>query len=217
VINGYAIFITFPIWGIDMTAWLASAGIVGIAVGFAAKDTLANLFSGFFILADTPYRLYDYINLDGGDRGMVTHIGMRSTRILTRDDIEITIPNAVIANAKIINESGGPRRKIRLRIAVSVSYESDVDQVTDVLSAIAVSNQSVIQIPEPRVRLRGFGSSSLDFELLCWIENPENRGLVSHELYMTIFKIFNENDIVIPFNQQDITIKNLPSRYEKED
>ncbi len=88
-----AVYIIFTTWEIDMTAWLASAGILGIAVGFAAKDTLANLFSGVFILADAPYKIGDFVVLDSGERGEVTHIGIRSTRLLTRDDIEVTIPN----------------------------------------------------------------------------------------------------------------------------
>ncbi len=97
-------------WGINVTGWLASAGILGIAIGFAAKDTLANLFAGIFILTDAPYRIGDFIVL-GDNRGMVTHIGIRSTRILTRDDIEITIPNASIANSQIINETSGRHKK----------------------------------------------------------------------------------------------------------
>ena len=83
-------YMVLQVWSVDVTGWLASAGIVGIAVGFAAKDTLANLFSGVFILADRPYKLGDYVNLSSGERGKVTHIGIRSTRLLTRDDIEIT-------------------------------------------------------------------------------------------------------------------------------
>ncbi len=98
------IYMIFVIWKIDMTAWLASAGIVGIAVGFAAKDTLSNLFSGVFILADAPYKVGDYIVLDQRERGKVTHIGLRSSRILTRDDVEITIPNSIIGNSTIINQ-----------------------------------------------------------------------------------------------------------------
>lgn len=85
-------YIVLVIWGINPVGLLASAGIVGIAIGFAAKDTLANLFSGVFILADRPYKMGDYVNLESGERGRVTHIGIRSTRILTRDDIEVTVP-----------------------------------------------------------------------------------------------------------------------------
>ena len=113
VISAYSVLM---IWGINPVGLLASAGVVGIAVGFAAKDTLANLFSGMFILADRPYKLGDYINLSSGERGKVTHIGIRSTRLLTRDDVEITIPNGVIGNAKVVNESGGSHKKMRIRL-----------------------------------------------------------------------------------------------------
>ena len=113
-----AIYFAFVTWGIDVTAWLASAGILGIAIGFAAKDSLANFFAGIFILTDAPYQVGDWVVLGSGERGQVTHVGIRSTRLLTRDDIEITIPNAVIGNAKIVNESSGRWTKKRLRVAV---------------------------------------------------------------------------------------------------
>ena len=114
VVVGGAAYFALLAWNINVTGWLASAGVVGIAVGFAAKDTLANLFAGIFILADAPYKLGDFIILDNGERGQVTDIGIRSTRILTRDDVEVTVPNAVIANSKIINETGGPHEKERV-------------------------------------------------------------------------------------------------------
>ena len=199
------------IWGINPVAWLASAGVVGIAVGFAAKDTLANLFSGIFIVADAPYEIGDYIVLDTGERGAVTALGMRSTRLLTRDDVEITIPNAVIANAKIINESGGPWEKERIRVPVGVAYGSDVDEICELLKQIALAHPEVSKKPEPRVRMRAFGASSLDFELLAWIEHPELRGWIRHGLLMNIYKGFNEAGVVIPFPQQDIHIKSKPA------
>ena len=190
-----ASYVLLMIWGINPIGWLASAGIVGIAVGFAAQDTLANLFSGLFIMADSPYKIGDYINLDSGERGKVTGIGMRSTRLLTRDDVEITVPNAVIAAAKITNESGGPYEKMRIRVAVGVAYGSDVDQVCEVLIAVANAHTEVTPNPEPRVRMRTFGASSLDFELLAWIEQPEDRGRIIHELNMAVYKAFDEAGI----------------------
>lgn len=196
------------IWGIDVTAWLASAGIVGVALGFAAKDTLANLFSGFFIVADTPYKIGDYIVLDTGDRGEVTHVGLRSTRLKTRDDIEVTLPNAVIANAKIINESGGGTERSRLRIRVGVAYGTDVDRVVEVLMDISHDISDVCKVPEARVRMRGFGDSSMDFDLLCWIDHPADRGRVTHELYMEVARRFAKERIEIPFPQRDLWVRN---------
>ncbi len=202
-------YLFMAVWGIDGTAWLASAGIIGIAVGFAARDTLANLISGVSIVADAPYKIGDYIVLDTGERGVVTSLGIRSTRLLTRDDVEVSIPNAVIGNAKITNESGGPWVKQRIRIAVGVAYGSDLEKVVRVLEEIAKENPDVVQRPEPRVRMRAFGDSSLDFELLCWINHPEDRGKVSHDLFMEVDKRFREEEIVIPFPQRDLHIHHL--------
>lgn len=194
-------------WDINITAWLASAGIVGIAVGFAAKDSLANLFAGFFIMVDAPYKVGDFINLDGGERGRVTDIGLRSTRILTKDDMEITIPNSVIASSKIINESGGPYEKERIRISVGIAYGSDIDLVRDVLLHIAKSNPNVEEEPEPRVRFREFGESELSFQLLCWIAEPILRGRVVDELNSEVYRKFIEKGIEIPFPQRTIHIR----------
>lgn len=201
---GLAGYIFCLIWGVNPTAWLTSAGILGIALGFAAKDTLGNLFSGFFILADTPYQIGDYIVLDSGERGSVTNIGLRSTRLLTRDDIEIVIPNAVIANAKITNETGGPHPKERLRVAVGVAYGTDVDRVVEILETVANEADGICEYPAPRVRFRQFGDSSLDFELLCWIEEPSLRGLRLHELNMEVYKAFAREGVQIPFPQRDV-------------
>lgn len=209
-----ATYLVFTAWNIDMTAWLASAGIVGIAVGFAAKDTLANLFSGVFILADSPYKIGDYVVLEGGERGKVTHIGIRSTRILTRDDVEVTIPNAIIGNTRVTNESGGPHEKYRIRVPVGVAYGSDIDQVRNVLMSVAIDEQEVCDDPEPRVRFRRFGNSSLDFELLCWVYNPEFRGRVLDALNTNIYKRFMTEGIEIPYSKHDVFIKEMPGQAE---
>lgn len=204
---GLFVYLFFSIWGIDATAWVASAGIIGIAVGFAAKDTLANLISGVSIVADAPYKIGDYIVLDTGERGIVTHLGIRSTRLLTRDDVEISIPNAVIGAAKITNESGGPWVKQRIRVPVGVAYGSDTEKVVRILEEIANENAIVLDNPVPRVRMRAFSHSSLDFEMLGWIATPEQRGLVIHELLMEIDRRFRLEGVEIPFPQSDLHIR----------
>ena len=212
LVIGIALYMLFSAWSIDMTAWLASAGIVGIAVGFAAKDTLANLFAGVLILADAPYKIGDYIVLDSGERGEVTHIGIRSTRILTRDDVEVTIPNSIMGNTKIINESGGPHKKFRIRVKAGVAYGSDVDQVKRLLMEVALNDAEICADPEPRVRFRSFGNSSLDFELLGWVDEPMLRGRVLDSLYTEIYKRFNAEGVEIPYNKQDLYIKEFPKQ-----
>jgi small-conductance mechanosensitive channel len=208
------VYFFFVIWGIDATAWLASAGIIGIAVGFAARDTLANLISGVSIVADAPYKIGDYIVLDTGERGLVVSLGIRSTRLLTRDDVEISIPNAVIGTAKIINESGGPWIRHRIRLPVGVAYDSDIDKVIETLKDIALQNESVSDEPEPRVRIRGFGDNSINLELLGWIRRPEDRGQVIHHLALETIKRFRAEKIEIPFPQRDLHFKGKPADAE---
>ena len=208
LLGSYALLM---IWGVNPVGWLASAGIVGIAVGFAAQDTLANLFSGLFILIDTPYKVGDYVNLDSGERGRVTQIGMRSTRLQTRDDVEIIVPNSVMGNAKIVNESGGTAEKMRLRIGVGAAYGSDAHRVVEVLESVAAEHAEICAAPAPRVRMRGFGESSLDFELLGWIERPEDRGRISHELYLAVYDAFAAADIEIPYAKRDVYVRGMPA------
>ncbi len=191
-------------WKVDVTAWLASAGILGIAIGFAAKDTLSNFFSGIFILADAPYKLGDFIVLDSGERGRVTDIGIRSTRILTRDDIEITIPNAAIANAKIINETGGPHDMERIRVNIGVAYGSEIDEVREVLMKAADDCEYVVKEPAARVRFRTFGDSALNFQLMGWIEEPVLRGRALDQLNTLVYNGLRDAGIAIPFPQQDV-------------
>ncbi len=211
VIGGF-LYVICIAWSIPLTSWLTSAGIVGIAVGFAAKDTLSNLFSGIFIVADSPYKVGDYVVLDNTIRGEVLEIGMRSTRLLTRDDIEVTVPNAVIANAQIVNETGGPHEKMRVRVKVDAAYGSDVDRVEQVLLGCVNGVEHVCTEPAPRVRFRAFGASGLAFELLAWIESPVYRGRVLHELNRNVYTAFREAGIEIPYSKQDVYVKELPQR-----
>ncbi|MDH3787434.1 MAG: mechanosensitive ion channel family protein [Xanthomonadales bacterium] len=201
---GVLIWLFMALWNIDGTAWLASAGVIGIAVGFAARDTLANLISGVSIIADAPYKLGDYVVLDTGERGVVTELGMRSTRLLTRDDVEISIPNAVMGMAKITNESGGPAVEHRIRIPIGVAYGTRPAAVVELLEQVAKDDPLILDHPVPRVRMRAFGESSLDFELLGWIKYPEQRGLARHNLLVEIESRFAEAGIRIPFPQRDV-------------
>ncbi len=210
VLAALAVYFVFLAWDINVTAWVASAGIVGLALSFAARDTLSNLFAGVSIIMDAPYKTGDYIILESGERGVVTQIGLRSTRLLTRDDIEITIPNGIIGNSTIINEAGGPSEKHRIRIPVGVAYGSDMDHVIETLETVATEHDEICANPAPRVRFRAFGDSSLDFELLCWIDRPVDRGRLRHELGVGIYKAFIASGIEIPFPQRDLHVRTLP-------
>jgi small-conductance mechanosensitive channel len=179
---------------------------LGIVLGLAAKDTVANFFAGIFLMADSPFKEGDYILLDTGERGYVKNMGIRSTRIMTRDDIEITIPNSVIASSKIVNESGGPAEIERVRITLQVAYGSDIDNVKELLKSIAVENSNVMDDPEPRVRFREFADSGLKLQLLFWIYKPEIRGRTVDEVNTEIYKQFAQNNISIPYPTMNVII-----------
>ena len=204
VIVAITTWVVISIWGADMTGWLASAGVVGIAVGFAAKDTLANLFAGVFVIADAPFRVGDYIVLDTGDRGQVVHIGLRSTRLLTRSDVEITIPNSVIASGRITNQSSGPYRKMRVKLPVQVAYGSDIDLLREILLEIAADEVLVQNDPVPNVRFRAMADSGLNFELMFWVEDPSRRGRAVDAMYTAVYKRLMKEGIEIPYPKRDV-------------
>ena len=195
--GAYFIFLS---WNININGILASAGVLGVVLGLAAKDTVANFFAGIFLMADSPFKEGDYILLETGERGYVKSMGLRSTRFLTRDDIEITIPNSVIAGSKIVNESGGPEEDIeRVRITLLVAYGTDIDEVKDLLKSIALENDNVQKEPEPRVRFREFAESGIKLQLLFWIYKPESRGRTVDKINTEIYKSFTRNNISIPY------------------
>ncbi len=203
----------FAIWywggldfGLPVNAVFASAGIAGVALALAARESLANFFGGISILFDGPFKTGDFIVLDTGERGEVKSIGMRSTRLLTLDGILIVIPNSVITNTKIVNESA-PYPHFRVRVAVGVAYGSDLGLVETVLTDIAKSCKMVRTDPPPQARLRVFGDSSIDFELLAWAIQPHDRGRVIHDLSKAIDKRFAEEGITIPFPQRDVHLQ----------
>jgi small-conductance mechanosensitive channel len=195
----FGIYFIFLSWDININGILASAGVLGVILGLAAKDTVANFFAGIFLMADSPYKEGDYILLDTGERGYVKSMGLRSTRFMTRDDIEITIPNSVIAASKIVNESGGPAEIERIRITLLVAYGSDIDAVKDLLISVAMANDNVQNSPEPRVRFREFAESGIELQLLFWIYKPEIRGRTVDAVNTEIYKQFSQNNISIPY------------------
>ncbi|MBZ5714023.1 mechanosensitive ion channel family protein [Nannocystis pusilla] len=210
---GGATYFALLAWKVDVTGWLASAGIVGIAVGFAAKDSLANLFAGIFILADAPYKIGDMIKFDDGLRGRVTDIGLRSTRILTRDNIEINVPNSIIGNSKVVNESAGPTEKERVSVKVSVAIGSDIDLVRAVLLECPKGQPHICDEPAPTVVFTSFGRSGLELSLLVWIHQPGLLEEVLDNLNCRVYKALTAANIEIPYSKHDVYIKGLPEPF----
>lgn len=202
----FGIYFIFLSWDININGILASAGVLGVVLGLAAKDTVSNFFAGIFLMADSPFKEGDYILLDSGERGYVKQMGLRSTRFMTRDDIEITIPNSVIASSKIVNESGGPGESERVRITIHIAYGSDIDHAKQVLVDLSLKNQDVLKNPDPRVRFREFSEYGLKLQLLFWIQKPEKRGRTIDAINTEIYKEFANEKISIPYPKMEIVM-----------
>jgi MscS family membrane protein len=201
--GGSAYFLLLA-WGVDVSAWLASAGIVGVALGFASQDTLANLVSGVFILADAPYKLGDWVVLDSGERGQVVEIGMRTTRLRTRDDVIVILPNKVMAGARIQNQSTAGEDGVRVRVKVTVAYGTELPAVHAALVALAAEVPGVAPSPEPRIRLRALGVSGLEHELMFWVRDPSTVGLASHLVLCAAYDRLRALGVEIPYPQLDV-------------
>ncbi len=193
------------IWEIDVTPLLAGAGIAGIAVGFAAKDTVANFFGGVALYFDDTYRVGDFVELDSGETGTVVKVGVRSTTLLTRDEVLVTVPNSVLNATKVINQSA-PSRRRRIRVPVGVAYGTDLDDLEALLVDIALAENLVLDSPKPRCRFRRFGDSALEYELLCWVASPTRRAKATHRLNRAIHDRFAEAGIDIPYPRRDVTV-----------
>ncbi len=192
--------------GLPTYSLVAGLGIGGLAVALAGREALSNLIGTIMIILDRPFKIGDYVSLSDGERGVVAGVGFRSTRIRTRDDILISIPNSIIANTKMINESA-PDSVSRIRIKVGVAYASDLKKVERLLLGVTEQNPLVVPKPPPEIRFRQFGDSSLEFELLCWIDLPEEKGRIIHQLNWDIHEAFRNGGIEIPFPQRDVHIR----------
>ncbi len=196
----------FSIWRINITPLLASAGIVGAIIAFAAKDAFANLFGGISIFLDKPFKIDDVIDIGGNERGKVVNIGIRSTRIQTPAGLILTVPNADIANSKISNESIDTLHS-KVSVNIGVAYGSDVRLVEKTLLEIALNYPLVVKEPEPLVRFLEFADSSLNFLLVVWIEDITKTFLVRNDINYEINKKFTELSIEIPFPQRDVHLR----------
>ncbi len=194
------------VWSFDITPILASAGVLGFAVAFAAKDAISQLFGGISIYFDRPFKKGDRIEIDGGEIGIVDEIGLRSTRIRNFFNNMIIIPNSTIANSKIINYNS-PNNKMMVKIMIGAAYGSDVAKVKKVLLGIATSIEEVLDNPAPNIRFDNHGESSLDFAIIMWVRNPSDKMTIRDKVNTAIDKEFRKHKIDIPFPTRTIIQK----------
>lgn len=192
--------------GINLSSLTVVAGAVGIGLGFGLQNIINNFFSGLIILAERPVAIGDRIEV-GGVAGQVTKINMRSTAVVTNDNITIIVPNSDFISSPVTNWSHGDP-KVRLRLAVGVAYGSDVPKLQRVLLEVAAQHPAVLKEPAPGLFFIGFGESSLDFELGVWtIEMAHNPMRFRSELYYAIEQALRDHRIEIPFPQRDLHLR----------
>lgn len=193
--------------GLDLSAVTVLAGALGVGIGFGLQNITNNFVSGIIILFERPIKVGDRIEV-GEVSGDVISISMRSTTILTNDNISIIVPNSDFISSKVINWSHNDRN-IRFNIIVGVSYNEDPEQIRKILLEVAEENKGILKRPEPDVLFHEYGDSALVFILRVWtgeyISKPD---VLKSQLYYAAFKKFKENNIEIPFPQRDLHIKN---------
>lgn len=203
--------IVLNVLGISITPLITALGVGGLAVALALQDTLANLFAGIHILMEQSIRVGDFIKLESGQEGYVDDITWRTTRVRMLPNNMVVIPNNKLAQS-IVTNYYLPEKRMSLLIPVGVSYSSDPEVVERIL--LEEAKKAVGEIPgllgnpEPAVRfIPGFGDSSLDFTLICQVQEFVDQYYAQHELRKRIFRRFNEEGIDIPFPHRTVYLR----------
>lgn len=204
-----AIMAVLKVFDIDITPFLAGAGIAGIAVALAAQDFISNFFGGAIIKVDKPFKVGDRVKIDDY-YGDVLSVGTRSTRIKTLDYQVVTLPNNKITTNVIVNYSE-PDEKLRLTIPVTAAYGTDPKRVKAILLEIAHqtirNTEYLLEDPKPTVFFSELGDSSLNFILRVWMKKYNVPDEVKDAINIRIVERFAEEGIEIPFPQMDVHLK----------
>ena len=189
--------------GFEVRSLIAGLGIAGLAVGLAAQETMANVFAGFAILWDHPFRLGDTVTM-AGNQGQVTEIGLRSTRIRTFDQREVILPNKDVISQPIVNHSRYPA--MRIDAAVAIDYAVSLERVREVLIAAARREVPILEHPEPQVLVTALGDSGVAVELRVWVADPLAFATSRFRLLEVVKGALDDAGIRIPFPQRVVRV-----------
>jgi small-conductance mechanosensitive channel len=211
IIYATGIILALDVLGLNIMPFVAGAGVAGIAIGFAAKDTLSNLIAGVLLIIDRPFEVGDRIEVwtapkNSATWGDVIDVGLRATKIRTTDNIVIVIPNNEIMKRDIINYTT-ITDEIRVRIPIGVSYEADIKKAKALIQDICLELDWVMGEPPPQVVVKNFGESSVDLEARVWIKDPRRRIHTISHVTDRVKEVFDQAGIEIPYPKRDIYIK----------
>jgi MscS family membrane protein len=201
-----AVFFIFESWSINITPLLGTVGIAGLAIGFAVKDSLANILGGIQLVLDKTFKVGDKIEIESGEMGVVLDIGLRSTKLKTYDNEVIYIPNGTLANAKIKNFTV-PDISIRVNVQFGVEYGSDPEQVRTVVFEAIKKIDLVLDDPQPIVQFTKMSDFSLDFVARAWVENYTKAYSTWVQMTEEIYRALNKSGIGIPFPTRTVYTK----------
>ena len=211
VVMAIGVLLAMAHLGFPIAPLLASAGVAGLALSLAARDTLSNLIAGVVLIVDRPFQVGDRIELwnaprETGTWGDVIEIGLRATKIRNPDNLVVVVPNNEIMRRDIISYtmSGDD---IRLRIPFSCSYESDIEQAKTLLVGTAREVRGVKLDPAPIVIVRGLGASEVNLQLRVWIHDARNRRRIADEVTEKSMVKFSKAGIEIPYPKRDLYIE----------
>jgi len=193
-------------FSVDLTSVAVIVGFLSVGIGFGLQYVASDIASGFILLFERPVRIGDWIELDGGIEGRVQNISLRSTMILTNENMAVILPNSKLTQNKFVNFSYGDRR-VRLNIPVGVAYTSDLKKASEALIEAAESVQEVLSEPAPQVHFDSFGESSLRLQIRVWIDEPRDQAIIRSRMNFAIERSFRQRGIEIPFPQRDLHIR----------
>ncbi|MCP1673271.1 small-conductance mechanosensitive channel [Natronocella acetinitrilica] len=199
---GIAVLLAMGALGLDFTNLALVVGALSLGIGFGLRNVVENFVAGVLLLIERPIKVGDWIII-GQHEGTVRHISVRSTEIETFDRAAVIVPNAELISTSVINWTH-KNRMARERIPVGVAYGSDTEQVAQILLQCARTHSKVLRAPPPVALFVGFGDSSLNFELRCFIGDTDDFMTVRSELHFALEKALREAGVSIPFPQRDV-------------
>lgn len=206
VILGF-IFI-FDAWDIDISPLLATAGIAGIAIGFAVRDSLANILGGLQLVLDKTFKVGDKVQIESGEMGVILDIGLRSTKLKTYDNEVIYIPNGQLANAKIKNFTV-PDLSVRVNVEFGVVYGSDSEKVRRVVLEAVQKIDGILESPAPVVQFLKMSDFSLDYVVRVWVKEYTEAFDMKIMVTDVVYNALNQAGIGIPFPTRTIFTKSM--------
>jgi small-conductance mechanosensitive channel len=201
-----AIVACLDIIGINITIFLAGSAALLVGLGLGLQHVFQDFIAGIILLFEGSIKVGDIVEIEEQTVGRVKEIGLRTSKIETRNNIIMIIPNSKFITDNVINWSH-IEKKSRFSVSVGVAYGSDVELVRDVLISCANEHNEVSKKPSAFVKFEDFGESSLDFELYFWTSNNFGVEIIKSDLRFMIDKKFRENGIQIPFPQRDLHMK----------